>query len=83
MQLMPGTAQALVVSDPFDAEQNVMGGAHYLRQLLDRFGGKEQLAVAAYNAGPGAVARFHGVPPYAETRAYVNRVQSFANRDRK
>jgi soluble lytic murein transglycosylase-like protein len=74
MQLMPGTAQALGVTDPYDATQNVRGGALYLRELLDRFGGDVRLAVAAYNAGPDAVARFGGMPPFAETRAYVTRV---------
>lgn len=69
MQLMPATAAALGV-DPFDPHQNVRGGALYLRRQLDRFG-SVPLALAAYNAGPAAVARFGGVPPYRETRAYV------------
>jgi soluble lytic murein transglycosylase-like protein len=73
MQLMPGTAHALRVDDPFDARQNVLGGAEYLRQQLDRFGTVEK-ALAAYNAGPGAVAHHHGIPPYAETQNYVQRV---------
>jgi soluble lytic murein transglycosylase-like protein len=78
MQLMPATAHALGVSDPFDPEQNLMGGAKYLRQQLDRFNGDEKKALAAYNAGPGAVLRFNGVPPYRETQNYVKKVISFA-----
>jgi len=70
MQLMPGTARDLGV-DPTDMVQNVKGGAMYLRQMLNRFGGDVRLALAAYNAGPGAVLKHGGVPPYAETQAYV------------
>ncbi len=72
MQLMPATARALGV-DARDPGQNIAGGAHYLRMMADRFG-DWGLALAAYNAGPGAVARFGGVPPFAETRAYVTDV---------
>jgi soluble lytic murein transglycosylase-like protein len=74
MQLMPSTAAAFGVEDAFDLEQNARGGADYLRQLLDRFGGDVGLAVAAYNAGPGAVERYGGVPPYGETQRFVGRV---------
>jgi len=72
MQLMPGTARALGV-DPTDPQQNVDGGAKYLKQQIDRFGSVEN-ALAAYNAGPGAVKRYGGVPPYAETQRYVREV---------
>ena len=77
-QLMPATAASLGVTDVHDPVQALDGGAKYLRQQLDRFGGDVARALAAYNAGPGAVERFGGVPPYAETQEYVRRVQANA-----
>ena len=73
-QLMPATAASLGVSDPYDPVQSLDGGARYLRQMLDRFGGDPAKALAAYNAGPGAVTRFGGVPPYRETQNYVRNI---------
>lgn len=74
MQLTDSTAASMGVKDSFDPEQNIMGGANYLRQMLDRFDGNMRLALAAYNAGPGTVSQFNDVPPYPETRSYVEKV---------
>ncbi|HEY7515580.1 MAG TPA: lytic transglycosylase domain-containing protein [Vicinamibacteria bacterium] len=75
MQLMPHTARRFGVGDSFDARQNIFGGTQYLRFLLDLFQGNVDLALAAYNAGENAVHRYHGIPPYRETRQYVAKVQ--------
>lgn len=80
MQLMPGTATELGVTNSFAADQNVGGGSAYLDALLKRYGNNLALALAAYNAGPAAVDRYHGVPPYRETRLYVARVIREFNR---
>ncbi|MBW2462736.1 MAG: lytic transglycosylase domain-containing protein [Deltaproteobacteria bacterium] len=74
MQLMPRTATSMGVQDPFDPRQNILGGTRYLRVLANKFNGDLVLTIAAYNAGQGAVTRYRGVPPYAETRRYVQRV---------
>jgi len=79
MQLIQGTADDLNVRDPYDPEENVRGGTTYLRQLLDRFLGRVELALAAYNAGPRAVERHRGIPPYRETRDYVQRILTLYN----
>jgi soluble lytic murein transglycosylase len=74
MQLMPGTARDLGVENPMRPRENIRGGVQYLSQMLDRFGGDVRLALAAYNAGPGAVEKFGGVPPYPETQDFVKKV---------
>jgi soluble lytic murein transglycosylase-like protein len=83
MQLMPGTAGDLGVADAFDAAQNIDGGARYLAQLLKDFNGDVKLAAAAYNAGEAAVQKYGGVPPYDETKVYVQRVQQLRDRYQK
>ncbi len=77
MQLMPETASALGVSDAFDAEQNIFGGAKYLAQKLEQYGGDINLTLAAYNAGSGNVKKYGGVPPFKETRNYIDKVTSY------
>ncbi len=82
MQLMPSTAATLGVTDPFDPLQNLDGGVRHLRSLLASYRGDRRLALAAYNAGAGAVARHKGVPPYRETRSYVRKVLTQCRRTR-
>jgi soluble lytic murein transglycosylase-like protein len=76
MQLMPQTAVRMQVRDPFDPRENIFGGTRYLRVLANTFGGDLALTVAGYNAGEAAVARYAGIPPYAETQTYVEHVLS-------
>jgi soluble lytic murein transglycosylase len=77
MQLIPETARDMNVSDPFNPAQNIRGGSRYLRLMLDQFGDDLEMALAAYNAGPSAVRRYGGVPPFDETRNYVEKVKKF------
>jgi soluble lytic murein transglycosylase-like protein len=77
MQLMPRTAQAIGLRDPLDPEQNILGGAYYLRHLANRFNGDIYYTLAAYNAGPGTVRRYGGIPPYPETQSYIRKVLTY------
>jgi soluble lytic murein transglycosylase-like protein len=78
-QLMPDNVKELGVKDPFDPMQNLQGGAKQLAQLIDKYPGRKDLALAAYNAGPGAVAKYGGIPPYTETQNYVKKVLGLYN----
>jgi soluble lytic murein transglycosylase-like protein len=82
MQLIPGTAERMLVSDSFDPRQNILGGTRYLRVLANLFNGNLQLTLAAYNAGENAVIRYRGIPPYEETQNYVTKVVEHYNRYR-
>jgi len=80
MQLMPKTAQSLGVIDAYNPSQNIEGGVKYLKSLLDKYGDNKELALAAYNAGPGAVKKYGGIPPYKETQNYINAIMGTYNK---
>ena len=83
MQLMPETAKSLGVSNPYDPRENVFGGVRYLKGLLDRFNGDISKSLAAYNAGPGAVMKYGGIPPYSETQNYVASILAMYKQNRE
>jgi len=83
MQLMPENIRILKIKDPFDPSENIMAGARYFKELLDRFNGKVQLTLAAYNAGPNRVDRYQRIPPYKETENYIQKVMAYYRQLRK